>query len=189
MLDNQNHNNILVFTVKDVLSVNLLKTIEGKIVSLIGIESPSDGEIEAFNFIKEVVLGKKIQVEFDVQRKDANGYLLGNVYVFGFKAGKKSKKECHKNNYLYATFAKDSSKTALDFVEFNEKDNTCSPIGCFEDDLKEMNEFLYLNATLLNCGLAELKLEQVNNRYQSFYKEIYDDAKNNKRGIWKNYKE
>jgi len=73
-------------TVKRVLGLETLELENGEKVQLIGIDYPEiymrlpQGQ-EAMSFLKSLVENKKVRLEFDVEKRDANGRLLAYVDV------------------------------------------------------------------------------------------------------------
>ena len=72
-----------IFKVKKVINGDMLELENGETVSLIGIDCPEMNTEEgkkAKEFTKELVEGKEVRLEFDVQKKDKHGRLLAYVY-------------------------------------------------------------------------------------------------------------
>jgi micrococcal nuclease len=85
-----------VATVKDVVdgdTLRIVPSIDGDDeVRLIGVDTPETRDLDAgeqpygeqaFHFTKSVLDGKKVGLEFDVERKDQHGRLLAYVYPMG----------------------------------------------------------------------------------------------------------
>jgi len=72
-------------TIKEIVSADTLVTNDGKTVKLLGIEVPSNPEIQeaAKSRIAEVVNGSKLILEADVDQKDGDGNLLRYVSAGG----------------------------------------------------------------------------------------------------------
>ncbi|MDD5195378.1 MAG: thermonuclease family protein [Candidatus Omnitrophica bacterium] len=81
--------------VADVIDGDTIRLANGKLLRYIGIDTPESrikkgssfiynpqpGAVEATKFNKSLVSGKKIRIEFDVQKTDKYGRLLGYCYV------------------------------------------------------------------------------------------------------------
>ncbi|MBU2102314.1 MAG: thermonuclease family protein [Candidatus Omnitrophota bacterium] len=87
-----NYNDVGVL---EVIDGDTIKLADGKLLRYIGIDtpetrikkgnrfiySPQPGAVEATTFNKSLVSGKKVRIEFDVQKTDKYGRLLGYCYV------------------------------------------------------------------------------------------------------------
>jgi micrococcal nuclease len=72
------------YTVKDVIDGDTFRTSDGKVIRLIGVNSPEIGEpcsIEAKDKLSELIIGKQIRLEGDAGSKDAYGRQLKYVYI------------------------------------------------------------------------------------------------------------
>lgn len=72
------------YIVSEVIDGDTFKTVDGKVIRLIGINSPEVGEKcyqEAKDELKEIIYKKKITLERDADNKDVYGRLLRYVYA------------------------------------------------------------------------------------------------------------
>lgn len=72
------------YAVAKVIDGDTIELTSGEKLRYIGIDTPEKAEPfyqEAKNFNRKLVEGKKIRIEFDVQKRDKYGRLLGYVYV------------------------------------------------------------------------------------------------------------
>ncbi|MDD4893890.1 MAG: thermonuclease family protein [Candidatus Omnitrophica bacterium] len=138
-------------TVSRVIDGDTLQLESGERVRLIGIDTPEMHESnklyrdsqrsgedtntiqklgkEAFQFTRKLVEGKRVSLEFDVEKYDKYNRLLAYVYL---KAG-----------------------------------------GTF------------VNAEIIKQGYASLMTIPPNLKYESLFKKLYEEARANKRGLWK----
>jgi modification methylase len=80
-IDKNQNNREEYFTVKDVISPELIRLKSGETVRLIGIRRDSISEREAVDFLVQKLKGKKIYLRFDARRSDNRGNLLCYVYL------------------------------------------------------------------------------------------------------------
>lgn len=171
--------------VKRVIDGDTLELINGERVCLIGIDAPEskpndkakkDSERtgkdletitkmgqEATEFVKGLVEGKEVRLEFDVQQRDKYGRLLAYVYI------------PVQSSYL----ARDKDGSLPDFStrdvadSFSDKRNGFGVVPGF------------LNAHIVRNGYASPMTISPNIKYAVLFKELYQEAKWNKRGLWK----
>lgn len=128
----------------------------GEKVKLIGIDCPEmdteEGK-EAKGFVKDLVEGKAVRLELDVQQKDKYGRLLAYIFI---------KKDWGKDGHLLAKF----------------------PKGFYHMNIGE-DSYLFLNATIIGVGYASPMTIPPNVKYADLFQRLYRDAKENKRGLWK----
>jgi len=127
----------------------VVTTPEGKSeeVQLIGIQAPEDEKMgqEATEFVKELIEGKEIRLEFDVQERDKYGRLLAYVHIQ--PEGLKELKT--KESGLYA--------------------------------IKEP----FINAIIMKMGYATPMTIPPNVKYADLFKELYVEAEEAGRGLWR----
>jgi len=185
------------YTVKAVLDGETLMLTNGEIVHLIGVEIPKvqakegnflDGYSsdepseksfedarrlgvdvmtlakmgqEATEFIKWIK-GYEVNIEFDVQERDKYGRLLGYVY-WG----------CVKKDPDDLTVTSFYDPTVGDDRYYNYSiDNQFG--GC-----------RFINATIIKSGYATPMTIPPNVKYADLFKELYEEAREQKRGLWK----
>jgi len=167
-----------IYTVEKVIDGNTIVVItpEGKIetVELIGINAPeatankglpleSQEELkagqEAANFMSRKVIwkgeGRKVRLEFDVQERDKYGRLLAYVFIV----------------YDKGTFLRYASDDQYD--------------GVIERLLDDGSSESFLNADIIKWGYAQPMTIPPNVKYADLFKELYEEARENKRGLWK----
>ncbi|MGA2774495.1 MAG: thermonuclease family protein [Candidatus Omnitrophota bacterium] len=137
--------------VKRAVDGNTLLLETGERVRLIGIDTPKmqqsskldrDAErtqektsliqqlgLRAYKFTKELVEGKRVSLEFDLEKYDKDGQLLAYIYL------------------------NDSAKT-------------------------------FVNAEIVKQGYASLLTIPPNVRYADLFKKLYQEARENRRGLW-----
>jgi len=113
---------------------------------------------EATEFVKELELeGKEVRLEFDVQKRDKNGEMLAYVY-FDYCRGAA---DCLSPTYYVFPFL---------YAKF-----------------KFPNEYIYdvlINATIIKAGYASQMSIVPNVKYTDLFKELYEEARKQKRGLW-----
>ena len=144
-----NYADILVTKVFDGDTVRLA---DGEKVRLLGIDTPEMYESDkllrdaqksgqdirtimalgrkSYQFTKQLVEGKKVRLEFDVQQRDKYGRLLAHVFI--------------------------------------------------------SNTQLFLNAEIIKQGYAEVMIIPPNLKYGDYFQGLYQEARENKRGLWSN---
>ncbi|MBL7131809.1 MAG: thermonuclease family protein [Candidatus Omnitrophica bacterium] len=85
---------------------------------------------ESYKFTKKLVEGRKVMLEFDVEKRDKYGRLLAYVFI--------------------------------------------------------PNRQLFLNAEILKQGYAEVMIIPPNLKYGDYFQGLYQEARENKRGLWSN---
>ena len=85
---------------------------------------------KSYQFTKQLVEGKKVRLEFDVQQRDKYGRLLAHVFI--------------------------------------------------------SNTQLFLNAEILKQGYAQPMVIPPNLKYGDYFQGLYQEARENKRGLWSN---
>ena len=113
-----------VFGVKKVISGDTLELFDGRVIRLIGLKADSS---EAKTFVRSLVEGRGVTLEYDKQKKDKDGHEL--VYAL-----------------MVETF---------------------------------------VNATILYAGYGVPQSMPPNTKYDAFFQKLYQDARANKRGLWK----
>ncbi|MFH1622355.1 MAG: thermonuclease family protein [Candidatus Omnitrophota bacterium] len=154
--------------VKRVIDGNTLELDNGEVVSLIGVDTPKIDTKEgkkAREFTKSLIEDKNVQVvllkekrlrlEFDVQKKDDQGKLLAYVFI--------------DSGY-------DWHMTGLDFSStFPDK-----YFGTYGDEWT-----LFVNASIIKAGYAFPSAIPPNVKYADLFRELYQEARRNKKGLWK----
>jgi len=111
---------------------------------------------EALEFTKKLAEGKNVSLEFDVQKRDKYERLLAYVYVWGLDDKSLSK------------------GITKDMVERS---------GRLE---KRKGIALFLNASIIKAGYANLMTIPPDVKYADLFQKLYQGARENKRGLWKN---
>lgn len=155
------------YVVRRVIDSNTLELSDGEIVRLVGVgilKANTKEETEAKDFIKNLVEGKEIRLEFDVQKRDKNGLLLAYVYV-----------PVHSYSYV----ARDKDGNLPDF-------NAWDVANSFSDEPKGMAVSPeLLNAYIIRNGYAIPITNPPNVRYVTLFEKFYQEAREKKRGLWK----
>jgi len=153
-----------VFQVKRVIDGDTLELANGKEVRLIGInatESSADtaASKETTEFVKKLVEGKEVLLEFDAQRKDKYGRLLAYVW------------------YEIVSFSHIKDLLIPEDYEV--------AAGKWKNKQGYYGTFVFLNATLIKSGYAQPMTTPPNVKYTELFQRLYQEAKENKRGLWK----
>ena len=161
-------------TVTKAIDGDTLKLSNGKKVRLIGIDTPESTNNpktrrdssrtgqdirnimvmgkKAKEFCKEVVEGKNVRLEYDVQERDRYGRLLAYVYIMT-DVPNLSAVQLEKDNALYYV-------PGEKFME------------------------IFLNATLVKAGYAQIMTIPPNVKYQDLFLKLQQEAREHKRGFW-----
>lgn len=147
--------------VKRVIDGDTLELKNGEQVELIGIDCP-EADTEEGKMVLECVdtyikQGQSIRLEFDVQHKDDHGRLLAYVYVLY---------SMNDGNWL-------PPQSVHPGVWSIVKENA-------------LNDWeMFLNAYIIQQGLALPLTAPPNVKYADLFQELYQDARKNKKGLWK----
>lgn len=68
------------YKVTKVLSGNLLLLDSGDTIRLLGVKTSEDYEAKAFKFLKQLLEGKEVRLEFQRRNRDVHGHLLATVF-------------------------------------------------------------------------------------------------------------
>jgi len=172
-----------IYTVERVIDGDTIKLTNGERVQLIGIDTPEsqpnakamrDSERtgqdletiyktgqEATEFVKGLIKqGQKIRLEFDVQERDKYERLLAYVFTGGATV---QGDDCEKvEGYMGAVI---SPETIFYYVD--------------------CKQYIFINAVLVASGYAIPMTIPPNVKYADLFKELYGEARKNKRGLWK----
>ena len=102
---------------------------------------------KASQFVRELVQGKEVRLEYDIEKRDKYGRQLAYVYEL----------ETYRN-----------------------KVDVISPVGY---EIMNGNE-IFINATILKSGFASPLTIPPNVKYAKRFKELTQEARDNKRGLW-----
>jgi micrococcal nuclease len=102
---------------------------------------------EAANFVRQMIEGKQVRLEFDVQRHDRYGRELAYVYD-------------------------------VETLKFHPELKTAQ--GLWTPGDKE----IFLNGSIVRSGYAMPMTVPPNVKYAGLFKELYQEARTNKRGLW-----
>jgi len=177
--------NTNIYTVERVIDGDTLKLTNGERVRLIGIDTPEsrdnpkarrDAERtgqdletitkmgqEATEFVKGLVKqGQEVRLDFDVQGMDKYGRLLAYVYI---------------PEVLW--------KSGEQHVPIS-----VPPTGherVILDDGNTVGAYKFLNATIIKSGYAQPMTIPPNVKYAELFERLYKEAREQKRGLWKEY--
>lgn len=176
--DKQEESKYAHVKVVDVLAYDLIKLESGEIVRLIGLSCPAQYEgtrlvryilrtrmdyntlmelgEETKKFTRDLVLNKKVTLEFDQKKKDAFGQLLA---------------------YVWFEVAPDSHIQYIEWPPYYET-------GFMENEGGHLGIFVFLNATIIKAGFANPAQMEPNTKHDSLLTEAYYDALDNKRALY-----
>lgn len=110
----------------------------------------------ASRFTRELLLGKKVMVEFDAEREDRYGRTLGYLWLAWDES--EQRKQPHPE---------------YDVIQYrSDKEGRQSP-------------YLFINAVILKAGYADPLNISPNTRYASYFQSLFREARAQKRGIFK----
>jgi len=171
------------YTVERVIDGDTIKLTNGERVRLIGIDTPEsepnakamrDSERtgkdlmtiykmgqEVTEFVKGLGLeGKEVRLEFDVQKRDKNGWLLAYIFTGGTTV---QEDNCEKlEGYMGTVMLPDKIFYYVD-----------------------CKQYVFINATLVASGYASPMTIPPNVKYADLFKELYEEAREQKRGLWR----
>jgi len=130
--------------VRKVMDGHTLKLLNGEIVRIIGIDVDKDDQA-ATEFVRGLVSGSVIELNYDIQRKTEEGYLLAYVW-FPFEGPFNTEK-----------------------VEFPEN----YEIIFKEDDRGYGNFYVFLNATVIKSGFGTPNALEPNVKHAKFFDLLY----------------
>jgi len=166
------------YIVERVIDGDTLKLTNGEEVQLIGIQAPEDEKMEqvAKQSLEQLLilkgLGIPLRLEFDVQERDKEGRLLAYVYI-RYTGGTKS----FLGEWDYKFY--DSR-----IVKYHFEDGSSEPkVG-----KKYLWKDFFVNANLVKHGLAQPMTIPLNVKYAELFEELYQEAREHKRGLWKDVK-
>jgi len=131
--------------VQKVMDAKTLKLLNGDRVRLIGLDIP-DGE-DAFKFVRGLVSGGVVELEYDEEQRDEDGYLLAYVW-FEYELGASLQNLEFPKNY------------EMKYVQLDEG------LGKI---------FVFLNATILKSGFGAPNSIEPNTRHAEYLEKIYQD--------------
>ncbi len=166
--------------VRKVLDANCFKLRNGKTVKLIGIAPVADGRKEAIGLLEQLVLTTKTMLLFGPQRQDRRGNLLAHAFIL--ESDKVKEIEAYRKEFIYIEF---DGEFPDGFWEIDALGNrTVNPdVSRAMKPTKPL--YLHVNATLLNCGLADFVSMPPNTEFDDMMKAMYKDAYRNEKGVWK----
>jgi len=126
---------------------------------------------KATSFVKTLAWGQKVRLEYDVQKKDKYGRTLAYVFIEG-----KLEQLGLIPEWTIGTSKRDGnlrSQTDI-FAEYEQNGSM------FSDKLED----IFLNATIISFGYATPMAIPPNVRYATLFREWYEEARENKRGLW-----
>lgn len=156
-----------IHIVKRVIDGDTLELSNGETIHLIGIDIPKvdTKSAEAKGFVKRLVEGKEVKLEFDVRKKDKSGWLLAYVFV---------------PVYSYSHISRDGNGNLPDFNSWDVADSFSSDPDGAMGVLPEM-----LNAYIIRNGYATPMTIPPNVKYTELFEKFYQEAREKKRGLWK----
>jgi len=152
------------YTVERVIDCNTLKLTSGEEVRLIGIKCSEDEKMgqRAAEKQKSIWLdGNKVYLEFDVQERDKYGRLLAYVFRDMENRAPKGGYGDFKGNF--------SPHGYLPLIYY------------FKND----KHYVFMNATMIKSGYATPITIPPNIKHAELFKELYEEARKQKRGLWK----
>ena len=195
--DGQPHQELVTrsYTVERVIDGNTIKLTNGERVRLIGIDAPesqpnnkakSDAERtgqdletinkmgqEATEFVKGLIKeGQEVRLEFDVQGRDKYGRTLAYVRRI-YDTPEKIKDFFKMTEATIKTEYLDDGETRHNLY-----------FECTNEPPPEATCKLYVNETIIKAGYATPMTMPPNVRYADLFKELYEEAREQKRGLW-----
>jgi len=184
------------YTVERVIDGDTLKLTNGERVRLIGIDTPESHDNdkarrdskrtgqdietitkmgqEATEFVKGLGLeGKEVRLKFDAQERDKYGRLLAYVYV------------SLPNETLAALWKRGLFDT--DLLGYEVPAMRFTPMN-FEGWWENFVINFFLNARIIKSGYATPMTIPPNVKYADLFKELYEEAREQKRGLWRQIK-
>ena len=175
-------------TVKDILDINLIKLTSGETIRLIGVVPPKITHSEGIDFLKELVLGKTVTLEYDKNRKDKNRNILAFMY---FNSGKnfeaiKGVDIIEKYSACLSGFesSDEMEEQPEDLFLMDAQGNKCINPEVAKAMKPNGDLYLQLNLTLIGCGFADFKSMPPDICMDSLFKSKYKEASENRLGIW-----
>ena len=184
------------YTVERVIDGNTIKLTNGERVRLIGIDAPesqpnnkakSDAERtgqdletinkmgqEATEFVKGLIKeGQEVRLEFDVQGRDKYGRTLAYVRRI-YDTPEKIKDFFKMTEATIKTEYLDDGETRHNLY-----------FECTNEPPPEATCKLYVNETIIKAGYATPMTMPPNVRYADLFKELYEEAREQKMGLWR----
>ena len=174
-----------VYTVQRVVDGDTLKLSNGERVRLIGVDAPESsnnpklrrdvkrtGQVaneiigmgkRAKKFTQNLIKGKTVRLEFDVQQRDKYGRLLAYVYI-----PMRPLTRFEKLNIQDGDFMHDYASMRVPAKSFEEKNA----------------EPTMLNAYLVENGFAQVMTIPPNVKYADLFLKLQREARENGRGLW-----
>jgi len=112
---------------------------------------------QAYDFTRELILGREVWLEYDLEKTDKYGRTLAYVW---FAIGPDG------------VYGKEGIPD--DFV-----------VKRRSDDPKRPGEWVFLNGTILKAGYARPMNIPPNTRFADDFRSFYQEARENQRGLWK----
>jgi len=113
---------------------------------------------QAYEFVRQLLGGGHVQLDYDIERKDKYGRLLA---------------------YVWLEVKVDEKDGLNDFPEYYVFEYRA--VGG-----ERKRPFLFVNATLLNAGYARPMSIPPNTRYAEEFRSLYQAAREHRRGLWQN---
>ncbi len=157
--------------ITEVVSADIIRLENGKTVRLIGLEIPEEIKEEARQFLKKLAEGQLVRLNYDKQKEDELKRTL--VYAYLVKYG---------DMHLVRDLGDDFLTPGDYGFEF-----TNEPVGNAQMITNE-SSWLFLNAYIIQCGYAKPALKAPNIRFTERFHKFSEEARKNKRGLWKNDK-
>jgi len=155
------------YTVERVIDGDTLKLTNGETVQLMGINAPDegiDGYDKATEYLKSL-LNQDIRLEFDVQERDKYGRLLAYVWYKG-------------PDYIYY------EPINYGIGNKGNADSRVKGESSYSSD-KVVSSIRMINAKMVEDGFARPRTIPPNVKYAELFKELYEEARENKRGLRK----
>ena len=113
---------------------------------------------EADEFTRKLVLGRKVRLEFDLERRDKYGRLLAYVYLYPGPGDQ----ELDSDVLVYEDLLNKSP-----------------------DKSGEMIKMIFLNASILKAGFAQVMIYPPNTMHADFFQRLNREAREAHRGLWR----
>jgi len=133
--------------VQKVLNIDLLRLLDGEQVKLIGIEVDQGQKEQAMDFIRSLVSGSVVALEYDVEKRDPQGNLLA---------------------YVWFEYEPPDDKDRLNFPENFD-------VHYVVDEEGEGSFYVLLNTTVVKAGYAKPQETLPNSKYSSLLNKIYEE--------------
>lgn len=145
------------YSVERVIDATTLKLTTGEEVRLIGVDVPENGMKKATEFVEGLIPKEsEVLLEFDVQEINKYGRKLAYVFNLCLTDDERSNMGLS-NDYMVQRLNAEGESV------------NCS----------------FLNANIVKRGYAAPKIEEPNTKYADLFQDLYEEAREQKRGLWR----